>query len=241
LVSAKTLEKTYPAVDKLIEIIKSPFSFEDFIAMEGALLESLDWEMNFTTTYDFVCHFLAQGILFSSDQVLNKEKFIRANSKAAAYAKKYCLFFADLCSQDQSFLQYDSLTLACGIIMASRKMIRIKEKWCEELEVMTVGLISVSRAKRCMHHIFEFYEETFPDHNLKATTDFSLKNSKASMNSHEINPSSNSNQSRHQNRDSEFTTDIETPYLHEEPAQNPQTRTFDNRERQILFQVMKSP
>jgi hypothetical protein len=65
--------------------------------------------------------------------------------------------------------------------MAARKMIRIREKWNIELEAMTVGLVSVSRAKRCMHHIFEFYEETFPDHNLKATADFSLKNSKGSQ------------------------------------------------------------
>jgi len=180
LVSAKTLEKTYPAVDKLISIIQSPFLYDHFIHMEQKILETLDWNMNFTTTYDFVLHFLCQGILFSADQVMNKDRYIRANSKAAAYARKYCLFFADLCQQEQSFLQYDSLTLACGIVMAARKMIRIKEKWSMELEAMSAGLISLSRAKRCMHHIFEFYEETFPDHNLKATTDFSLKNSKAS-------------------------------------------------------------
>ena len=98
--SAKTLEKTYPAVEKLISIIQSPFLFDDFIAMEQKILEVLDWNMNFTTTYDFVLHFLAQGILFSADQVMNKDRYIRANTKAANYARKYCLFFADLCSQE---------------------------------------------------------------------------------------------------------------------------------------------
>lgn len=56
-----------------------------------------------------------------------------------------------------------------------------------------------------MHHIFEFYEETFPDHNLKATTDFTLKNSKTSEQSHR------DSQSTMVARDSEITTDIDTP------------------------------
>jgi len=66
-----------------------------------------------------------------------------------------------------------------------------------------------------MHHIFEFYEETFPDHNLKATTDFSLKNSKASPQTAQP-TSSQQSRANHQNRESEFTTDIETPNLNEE-------------------------
>jgi hypothetical protein len=118
------------------------------------------------------------------------------------------------------------MTLACGIVMAARKMIRIKEKWNSELEAMTAGLISLSRAKRCMHHIFEFYEETFPDHNLKATTDFSLKNSKASPTQQSSQPTS----SQHQNRESEFTTDIDTP-----DGEMGQIRTFDNRQGGPLF------
>lgn len=52
--------------------------------------------------------------------------------------------------------------------MAARKMIRIKNKWTPELEVMAGSKASAARVKRCMHHIFEFYEDTFPDHNLKA-------------------------------------------------------------------------
>jgi hypothetical protein len=180
LVSAKYYEKTYPAVNRLNEIINSPFVFDDFIQMEGLILEALDWNLNFTTPYDIVAHFLCQGTLMSTDLVFNKDKYIRSNEKAAQYVKKYTLFFADLCSQDQSFLQYDCLTLSCGMIMAARKMIRIKQKWTEELDIMAGGKLSAAKVKRCMHHIFEFYEETFPDHNLKATADLSMKASIAS-------------------------------------------------------------
>lgn len=67
LISAKYLEKTYPAVEKLIEIIRSPFSFDEFIETESIILKSLNWELNFTTTYDLVLHYISQGILYSTD------------------------------------------------------------------------------------------------------------------------------------------------------------------------------
>jgi hypothetical protein len=34
-------------------------------------------------------------------------------------------------------MQYDRFSLACGIIMAARKMVRIKDKWIEELYYMS--------------------------------------------------------------------------------------------------------
>ena len=54
--------------------------------MEGIILERLEWKMHFTTTFDVVLHFLAQGILMTNDEVFNKDRYIRANEKAATYA-----------------------------------------------------------------------------------------------------------------------------------------------------------
>ena len=59
LISAKYLEKTYPGVQKLNSIIQSPFTYDDFIAMEQNILRVLDWEMNIVTPFDIVNHFLA--------------------------------------------------------------------------------------------------------------------------------------------------------------------------------------
>jgi hypothetical protein len=64
-------------------------------------------------------------------------------------------------------MQYDPFSLACGIVMAARKMIRVKEKWNNELYLMSGSRKKASQVKRCMLHIFEFYEETFPEHSLK--------------------------------------------------------------------------
>jgi hypothetical protein len=72
LLSAKYLEKTYPGVQKLNSIIQSPFAYDDFIAMEQNILRVLDWEMFLITPFDIVNHFLAQGVIFTSDRVWSK-------------------------------------------------------------------------------------------------------------------------------------------------------------------------
>lgn len=43
----------------------------------------------------------------------------------------------EMCLQEYAFRQYDTLTLACGIIMAARKSVKILEKWPLELQKMT--------------------------------------------------------------------------------------------------------
>jgi len=51
--------------------------------------------------------------------------------------------------------------------MAARKMVRVKDKWSNELFLMSGMRKKANQVKRCMMHIFEFYEETFPEHSLK--------------------------------------------------------------------------
>jgi hypothetical protein len=52
--------------------------------------------------------------------------------------------------------------------MAARKMIKVKEKWPLDLYLMTGQRKKAQQIKRCMIHIFEFYEETFPEHSIKS-------------------------------------------------------------------------
>jgi hypothetical protein len=48
--------------------------------------------------------------------------------------------------------------------MAARKMVKVQDKWPNELYLMSGLRKKSTQIKRCMMHIFEFYEETFPDH-----------------------------------------------------------------------------
>jgi hypothetical protein len=67
LISAKFYEKTYPAVDRLNEIINSPFIFDDFIQMEAFILEFTEWQLDFITSFDILQLLLAQGVLLNTD------------------------------------------------------------------------------------------------------------------------------------------------------------------------------
>jgi Cyclin, C-terminal domain len=87
---------------------------------------------------------------------------------SALNIQKFAEFYTEMCLQEHSFLQYDSFTLACGVIMAARKMMKLKEKWPNELYLMTGQRKKANQIKRCMNHIFEFYEETFPEQSIKA-------------------------------------------------------------------------
>lgn len=80
---------------------------------------------------------------------------------------KFAEFFTEMCLQEYSFLQYDAFTLACGIVMAARKIVKVEQKWPNELFLMSTLKKKETQIKRCMVHIFEFYEETFPEDSLK--------------------------------------------------------------------------
>lgn len=71
-----------------------------------------------------------------------------------------------MCIQEYAFLQYDPLTLVCGIIMKARKMVKILDKWPVELQKLTQrgrpSSKELSQIKRCMLHISEVYDDNFP-------------------------------------------------------------------------------
>lgn len=94
LISAKFLEKTYPGVQKLNSIIQSPFTYDEFILMEKDVLEKLEWELYMITPFLFLQHFLGQGILFSSDEVLGKGSL---GKSSAANIQKFAEFYSEMC------------------------------------------------------------------------------------------------------------------------------------------------
>lgn len=53
-----------------------------------------------------------------------------------------------------------------GVILAARKMVKVIDKFPNELMLIAGVNKKLSSIKRCMMHIFEFYEETFPENSL---------------------------------------------------------------------------
>ena len=66
-ISAKYLEKTYPGINQLLNYIGIPYCYEEFVAKEKDMLETLGWEIQFISIYNVLSHFICQGIIFTSD------------------------------------------------------------------------------------------------------------------------------------------------------------------------------
>ncbi len=55
--SAKYLEKTYPGIGQLLSYTGIPFSYDNFIAQEKDMLESLGWKIQFISLNNVLGHF----------------------------------------------------------------------------------------------------------------------------------------------------------------------------------------
>ena len=73
--------------------------------MERHILQSLHWELHIVTSYDILQHFLAQGIIFSSDSIISyRESRQTPNAHIAKTSHSYADFYLEMCVQDYSFM-----------------------------------------------------------------------------------------------------------------------------------------
>jgi hypothetical protein len=77
-ISAKYLEKTYPGFQQLVHITGLPYTYADFIRMETDVLNSLLWEVQYVSVYDVLTHFLCQGLVFTSDVLLDANRHMNS-------------------------------------------------------------------------------------------------------------------------------------------------------------------
>lgn len=73
-ISAKYLEKTYPGINQLLNYIGIPYSYDEFVAQEKDMLESLGWQIQFISLHNVLSHFICQGIIFGSDRLADNSK-----------------------------------------------------------------------------------------------------------------------------------------------------------------------
>lgn len=118
-ISAKYLEKTYPGINQLLSFTRIPFCYDEFIAQEKDMLELLGWQIQFISIHNVLSHFLCQGIVFSSDRLADQTK---PDLYTVGVLEHNCEIFTSLCLKKYEFLRYDTLTVACAIVMAARKI-----------------------------------------------------------------------------------------------------------------------
>eukprot|EP00826_Nyctotherus_ovalis_P008708 TRINITY_DN12262_c0_g5_i2.p1 TRINITY_DN12262_c0_g5~~TRINITY_DN12262_c0_g5_i2.p1 ORF type:complete len:263 (+),score=78.85 TRINITY_DN12262_c0_g5_i2:339-1127(+) len=129
---------------------------------EAQIMDHLDWDLQRITAMEFTNFFISQGIAFTSDSVNSSAP----NEETAKSLRQYAEFFSDLCLQEYEFISTDSLVLASGVIAAARKMLKFKEVWRKELELLTT--VEAGRAEECAAVILSRYEKLFPRTQRKA-------------------------------------------------------------------------
>lgn len=161
-ISAKYHEMTYPGTQQLLEYIRVPFKYEEFVAQEADILNSLNWRLQFISTFDILTHFFCQGILFSTDQIKNQSSqtlMPLERDRHPDHTRHNSEVLLERCLKKHEFLEYDRLTLACGIIMAARKVSNLVDLWPEQLVAMTGNRLRYPQVKHCMRHILSFFDE----------------------------------------------------------------------------------
>lgn len=69
--SAKYLEIKYPVVEDVCHLMQCPFTFDEFIEMEGLILKTFEYNLQFPTTVEIMSTFLSQGVIFTNDLIVD--------------------------------------------------------------------------------------------------------------------------------------------------------------------------
>lgn len=158
-ISAKFCEKDSrgPTAANISTLTRGQYSEQQILDCERYMLLTIDWKLHFATPADILVLFLNQGVVFSNDEIQNCKN---PNLKVVQYVRKYAEFFVDLCLQEYEFQKFDSHTLACAIVLASRRAVQFKRSWNEEFEF----LLNCQKKdiEACYREIYKFYIASFP-------------------------------------------------------------------------------
>jgi len=180
LISTKYLQIKYPGADTLNDMVTRRYNADLIIAMEGRVLDTIDWQLMVFPIYDYVKLFISQGCLFENEDILKEaapqqpqddpgEENLRDTRvrgkptvQLAEHFKKYAEFFADFCLYQECFMTQDPYLLACAIVAYTRKYMGVAIIWPQELELLAQCSFSTFRD---LYSIIECkYTENFPDH-----------------------------------------------------------------------------
>ena len=140
LISTKYLQIKYPGADALNYQVSNRYNSDLIIAMEGKVLDVLDWQLMVFPIYDYVKLFISQGCLFENEQILkaaggqgheheSSAQLEKPTPELAEHFKKYAEFFADFCLYQQCFMTVDPYLLACAIVAYTRKYMGVAIIW----------------------------------------------------------------------------------------------------------------
>lgn len=164
-ISAKFREKDSrgPTAENISTMTKGQYTREQILDWERLLLKAIGWELHFSTPADFVTLFLNQGLVFNDDEIFKGKRSSQTEPpslKIVQYVRKFAEFLWDLWLQEYEFQKYDSHTLACSILLASRRSVHFKKTWNEEFEYLFN--VTLDDVHTCYKNVYKFYMDSFP-------------------------------------------------------------------------------
>lgn len=164
-ISAKFREKDSrgPTAYNISTLTRGQYSEKQILNCERNILMCIDYQLHFATPADIVTHFLNQGIMFHNDEVYKGKETRETEAptqKVVQYVRKFAEFFVDMCLQEYDFQKYDSHTIACSIILASRRAVHFKKTWHDEFSFLLDT--QFEQIQECYKTIYKFYMASFP-------------------------------------------------------------------------------
>lgn len=104
---------------------------------ESFVLQALEWDITSDTSFFTVLEYLRhQGVLFENDLIQKQDGNTRATTQQTPRAlDKCCDVMTLLLLQDLGdMLSINHYSLACAVVAASRRHVKLKTVWPQELE-----------------------------------------------------------------------------------------------------------
>jgi len=156
----ETWEKV-PCLDRYAH--KCGYGAHAIAASEAQILRALDWKLKVTVSIDFVQYFIHQkteSVLFENDLIFDKEiSHYGKMDQVKEDMEKFAVFFLRIASQNYSFWQYSSSTVAAAAIYAARRSMEIKPY--NHSKVGDIYQCDDDEIKRCFEQLWAVYHRKF--------------------------------------------------------------------------------
>jgi hypothetical protein len=158
LIAAKYEEREehVPTLSEMSEASNGAYSVATIAQMEAGLLQKLEWRLRVASPVHFLGYYARCGVA-PGDLMHGKAV---AQERLRRHVEKYAGFYADLCLQEASFLEFLPSRIAAASVLTARRSLGVAPVWGAALTALT-GYTEEGLAP-CAERIFWVYSTTFP-------------------------------------------------------------------------------
>eukprot|EP01083_Nonionella_stella_P022860 63175_1 len=161
-------EEKVPSLYKLSSVCNKQYTPSEFKPMELKILNLLSFELKVVLPIHFLEYYIdvASGGCVFDDDALGTHRDLHLNKQSNVYLNKFAIFFCDMLCQDYSFYQYLPSIVACAVLIAARRALKIEPYFnCKLMRLWSGDAIQI---EECFRHLWNEYHSNFPQDAIKA-------------------------------------------------------------------------